>query len=413
MRLIDAAWHRRAAWRAPAHLALVTIALQGAPIISQALASLVVSLAIMGAIRTMESALPVVVLVASLGASSLAVREVAAAPDDDSRRTISRDLMLLPLMGTIVVLVGGAGILAIANGHTRAVVASALLLLPLALLININRCVGGIAQGWGKTERISVPVAAGSAIAIVCHVAGAWVADVRGWIAGRYVAEVVVLACVASVSTRDMLRWGVAPIDWTRFRLLARGAVVLNLAFVLRASADALPLLSLAGGSAPATELGAFGIATLVLTMVNLPIAVLSQFTLPALSRAAARQEASARTAVLALVALGALGSVIVGGGALLIGHYVPAKFERVAYFVSLLSLAVPLRAGATAYGTRLIAARRFDAPLIANGIEVAALSLLFVVGPSPVRCLIAMIGGAALSFGCLALLDHRPMRQA
>lgn len=412
MRLLSTVLRQRANWRAPAHLALLTVTLQGAPIISQAVASLIVPLAVIGSIRTMESALPIMVLLGSLGASSLAVREIAAAPNDASRREMGRDLLLLPFTGTLALLAIGSILLLLAPSAWAPWIRSALPILPLALLININRCLGGTAQGWNRVAEISVPVAIGSALAVLCHLAGVWFGEARGWMIGRYAGEILVLACFASVlrpGNGGALR---APIHWPRFGRLAAGAIVLNLAFVFRASADALPLLALATAGQTGAEVGAFGIATLVLTMVMLPIAVLSQFTLPALTKAAASGQASRRTAILMLTALGGLATIAIGGTALLFAELLPPTFQPVARFVALLSLALPLKAAATGYGTRLIAAARFEAPLLGNGLELAAIFLFCAIEPTPIRCGIAVILGAAVSLGSLAWLDHRPMRR-
>lgn len=410
--LLRAAINQRANWHAPAHLALLTVALQGAPIISQAAAALIVPLAVMGEIRTIESALPILILLGSFGASSLAVREVAAAPSDDARQTISRDLLLLSLAGSLLLFIVGIVLLGFAPTSWSPWILSALPLLPLVLLVNINRCLGGAAQGWGRTDAISVPVAIASFIAVICHLAGAWVDRTSGWIAGRYVGELVVMVSFASLLRVTFGAAFQAPVHWPRFGQLAGGAMVLNSAFVLRAAADALPLLALAAAGVADTEVGAFGMATLVLTMAMLPIAVLSQFTLPNLARAAAAKRTTNRRVLQLLFAIGIFAMLGIGGTALLLATFLPADLQIAAHFIALLSVAIPLKAAAIGYGTRLIAAGRFDAPLKGNSIELAAIVLLCATDPTPLRCGLAVIVGAALSLTSLAWLDHRPMRQ-
>ncbi|MEG3163603.1 hypothetical protein U1701_03235 [Sphingomonas sp. PB2P19] len=364
-------------------LLMLTVAIQGTVLISQTLASLLLPLEKTGAIRTFESVASVTILCASLGTQTLAVREIAAARNDEDRTRIFGELLALPFIGVGVLALVALTSLAMGRAPGGIGLASLLPAVALVLLVSMTRLLSGAAQGLFKVGAIYRSVIVGSGIAVVFHLFGALSGSITGWIIGRCLGEAALLAAVATSLAKAypfLSRIGEASRRGI-FKQLRTGISV-NLALILRMTADALPIVMM-GSASSALVIGQFGIATLALTLAILPIAVLTQLALPRLTAASSTEQKRAFRR-LALSVFG--GAIVLAAAASLLGIVVrpamtpPVQASIVAVLVILWTL--PLRSLALAFGSLSLARSNYFGPLAVNVFEVLAVISVMTIRP-------------------------------
>lgn len=389
-------------------LLVLTVAIQGTVLISQTLASLFVPLDHTGAIRTFESVASVAILCGSLGTQTLAIREIAAARASDRQARILGELLFLPFIGA-----GALGLLALVlmmTGRTLGGVGATSLLpaIALILLVSLTRLLSGAAQGLFKVDAVYRWVIVGSGAAVLCHLAGAFWGSLTSWIIGRCLGEAILLASVAHAL------WNACPALWTMGRASLRGialwvrtGISVNIALILRMTADALPIVMMGAISARAV-IGQFGIATLALTLALLPIAVSTQLALPKLAAVPlAEQRQAFRRLVFGVLA----GAVLLSGGATGLGLAVRpwlGSAERDSVTAILVILwTLPLRSLALGFGALSLARSNYLGPLLVNLVELVTVATVMALKPfggtiwTP---LLAVFIGASVSFAGMAL---------
>ena len=364
-------------------LLALTIAIQGTVLISQTLASLLIPLERIGAIRTFESIASVAILTAGLGTQTMAVRELAATRDMPAQERILADLLSLPVLGAV--LIGLLAITAAAIGHPLPSLNTAALPPAIALLLLVNwvRLMSSAAQGLFQVARVYRAVIAGSTAAIIFHLGGALSGSLPGWVIGRCLGEAVLLASVVRAL------WQACPwlarlrgIHIGRILRLARTGLSINAALILRMAADSLPIVLMGAISARAV-VGQFGIATLALTLATLPIAVLIQLTLPRLAAADDTAEGGIfRSLLLRVTAVGAAIAAAASLAGLALGTLLPPQIDASMMAIMAILWTLPLRAFAQAYGILSLARSRYVGPLLVNVVEVAALVAIMMAAP-------------------------------
>lgn len=394
------------------YLAILTISLQGAPLLSQAMAATFLEPGSMGRIRTLESTLSLFVLLAGLGAPSLAVREVAATVDPLARPRVVRSLALLPTIGALAIL-AVAWLLALEGTVTTDTFVFVLASIALVWLISFNRFMGGLAQGLGEVRLVWLPLMTASAAAIGLNLIGAWFGSFHGWIAGRYAGEMLILAAfLIALRGTAGVALGSFEINWRELGNLVGGAILLNAGLALRMATDALPLLILTLLRNEPADAGQLGVATLILTMALLPVAIFNQAALPQMARAhvlapgKGDKQSLARTSAW----IGIFVALPTATGAQLLTMILPAEYHQGFDLASLLAVAIPLKSIASAYGTELLAAGRYRAPVIANLTECLVVAALCMSASSLWGLAFAIIAGAAVSVSCLALAVRHPI---
>lgn len=257
---------------------ILTACIQGGVMISQFLAAFYLTPNQVGVIRTVESILSIVVLGTSVGAPTLAIREIAALRDDAARAALLKRLICMELIvGALAI----AGMLLARSLVHGAMLHYASMIAGVALLSNTIRVIAAFVQGIQKAASFSVRVIILTVIALLAVSLSSWYGGVEGWVIGRYIGEGVVLIGFAHAVRHYLAGVGgfgrnVLP-DW---HIVVLG-ITANLALFIRLLCDNLPILALAAAKIPTDQIGFFGLATLVMMGPNLILAVTMQVELP------------------------------------------------------------------------------------------------------------------------------------
>jgi O-antigen/teichoic acid export membrane protein len=277
---------------------LLIIAVQGTVILSQALAAVIVSPAQLGDIRTFENVFAVLVLTASFGAPTLAMREIAIHQNQSERAQTLRDLILLPVVGTLITILICVGLGVAGFNFFNGTITALAFGIALLITVNLTRLFSAVAQGLQIARVIYLWAFGGALLCATIQTAGAMIGTSIGWIIGRLIGELVLLTTLA-ISIRGNLRdvaW-LEPVATSRLIATMGRATIINLALIVRMMADAAPIVllnllvrqQLLQRLHPASELrndiGYFGLATLTLTIALLPISVMSQREQPILAQ--------------------------------------------------------------------------------------------------------------------------------
>jgi O-antigen/teichoic acid export membrane protein len=257
---------------------ILTACIQGGVMISQFLAAFYMTPNQLGIIRTVESVLSIVVLGTSVGAPTLAIREIAALKDDDERSALLARLICMELIVGVVVIIGMLLVRGFVHGE---MLRYASMIAGVALLSNTIRVIAAFVQGVQTAALFSVRVVILTLAAVSTVSVASWYGGIEGWVIGRYLGEGAVLVGLVH-GVRHYLsgtgRFGRQTLP--SWHIIALG-VTANLALFIRLLCDNLPILALAAAKIPTDQIGFFGLATLVMMGPNLILAVTMQVELP------------------------------------------------------------------------------------------------------------------------------------
>ena len=361
---------------------VVTVCIQGAVIVSQFLAALVLTPAEMGVIRSVESVLSVLILIASAGSQSLSIREIAGAGSLTVQLQVLRSIYFVVLAVCIAVI---AIVAATAEFVLRSVVMQLVFASSGVVLVsNLLRTTTGFAHGARLVGSCYRHLAVYSSFAVVLQFGFSAALGVKGWIVGRYVGESLVLLGLSfSLFRGEGLRWLRGNLDllgiWMNFK---RGMVV-NASLVLRLIADSVPVFAMTAMKVPTDQIGHVGLALLATTSMALPLAVLSQRSLPRMaalhemqsaldSERAQLERLSIKTAFVCSITLSIVSFLAWG----LIGGAYGQSF----ILTAVLSWVLPLRAYALSSGTYLLVLRNYVASVWVNFFEALLVSVFILV---------------------------------
>lgn len=350
---------------------ILTACIQGGVLISQFLSAFFLTPNQLGVIRTIESILSIVVLGTSVGAPTLAIREIAALHGDVERAQLLKRLICMELaVGSLVVMV----LFLMRGVLSGAMVAHASTIAGVALLSNTIRVIAAFLQGTQTASTFSIRVVTLTcfAVGIVCLMS--WSFGVDGWVAGRYIGESAVLIGMflgvrhylqgSGGFNRHMLpNWGIISLGITA-----------NLALFVRLLCDNLPILALAAAKTPTDQIGFFGLASLVLMAPNLILAVTMQVELPRLVaqlHAPALVRERFRRLTRNMVFMAMLFFFLV-----FIAWLINRQWLRLAYTPAMnalffMSFALPLRAITLSMGTAITALGKYRVSVYINVMEV------------------------------------------
>lgn len=349
---------------------ILTVCIQGGVLISQFLAAFFLVPSQVGVVRTIESVLSLVVLGTSVGAPTLAIREVAALQDARQQAVLLKRLICMELIaGSFVAatLLGTRGFWAGEIMHYASMIAG------VALLSNTIRVVAAFMQGTQTASLFSLRVVVLTclSVGVVCLMARAFGVD--GWVVGRYVGEATVLVGMLMAVrhyfgggeglSRDMLpTWHIVSLG-----------VTANLALFFRLLCDNLPILALAAAKIPTDQIGFFGLASLMLMGPNLLLSVTAQVELP-------RLVAQLQTPVLLRERFGRLVRNMVALAAVFlvfvfITWFINYKWLGLTYTPTINALfimvfALPMRAATLSLGTLITALGKYRIFVYVNVIE-------------------------------------------
>lgn len=350
---------------------ILTACIQGGVLISQFLSAFFLTPNQLGVIRTIESILSIVVLGTSVGAPTLAIREIAALQGDVERAQLLKRLICMELMvGSLVVIV----LLLMRSVLSGAMVAHASMIAGVALLSNTIRVIAAFLQGTQTASTFSIRVVTLTffAVGIVCLMS--WSFGVEGWVIGRYIGESAVLIGML-LGVRHYLHGSggfnrhMLP-NWSIISL----GITANLALFVRLLCDNLPILALAAAKVPTDQIGFFGLASLVLMAPNLILAVTMQVELPRLvgqlhAPALVRERFGRLMRNMLSMAMLFFFLVVVA-------WFINRQWLRLAYTPTmnalfLMSFALPLRAITLSMGTAITALGKYRVSVYINIVEV------------------------------------------
>ncbi len=400
---------------------ILTACIQGGVLISQFLSAFFLTPNQVGVIRTVESILSIIVLGTSVGAPTLAIREIAALRDDAERAQLLKRLICMEIIVgslVVVVLLLTRGLLSGAMVHYVALIAG------VALLSNTVRVIAAFAQGTQTASEFSVRVVVLTcfAISVVCLLS--WSFGVGGWVVGRYLGESAVLIGML-LGVRHYFRGtgGINRQVLPNWHVISLG-ITANLALFVRLLCDNLPILALAAAKVPTDKIGFFGLASLVLMVPNLLLAVTMQVELPRLV-SQLHTPALIRERFNKLVR-NMLGMAVLFFFLVLAAWIINREWLRLTYTPAInalfmMSFVLPLRAITLSIGTVITALGKYRVSVYVNIVEVIitgafayplakyfavdGVVLLFVAGA--VVSLLLHLGALKLS-GLLVLLGYQ-----
>jgi O-antigen/teichoic acid export membrane protein len=257
---------------------ILTACIQGGVMISQFLSAFYLSPGQVGVVRTVESVLSIIVLGTSVGAPTLAIREIAALHDGDERAALLGRLICMELIAGAVVVFCMTVLRVFVDGEMWKY---ASMIAGVALLSNTIRVIAAFVQGIQTAAQYSVRIIAATVAAVGTVCLASWYGGIGGWVVGRYFGEGMVLISLLHGVRRYLFdRRGVRRRMLPGWSVVSLG-VTANLALFVRLLCDNLPILALAAAKVPTDQIGFFGLATLVLMGPNLILAVTMQVELP------------------------------------------------------------------------------------------------------------------------------------
>jgi len=358
-------------YQTPLGVLILTACIQGGVLISQFLSAFFLTPNQVGVIRTVESILSIIVLGTSVGAPTLAIREIAALKDDTERAQLLKRLICMELIVgslVVVVLLLTRGLMSGAMVHYAAMIAG------VALLSNTIRVTAAFVQGTQTAADFSLRVVVLTcfAVSVVCLMS--WSFGINGWVMGRYIGEGAVLVGML-LGVRHYFRGtgGLNRHILPGWHILSLG-ITANLALFVRLLCDNLPILALAAAKTPTDQIGFFGLASLVLMVPNLLLAVTMQVELPRLV-AQLHTPALVRDRFSKLVR-NMFGMAVLFFFLVLVAWIVNREWLRLAYTPTInalfiMSFALPLRAITLSIGTIITALGKYRVSVYVNFVEV------------------------------------------
>ncbi|MET3449192.1 hypothetical protein [Ralstonia sp. 1138] len=408
-------------YRATVGVLILTVCIQGGVLISQFLAAFFLVPSQVGVIRTIESILSIVVLGTSVGAPTLAIREIAALREARQKAVLLKRLICMELIAGSLV---AAALLWTRGFWSGEMMHYASMIAGVALLSNTIRVVAAFMQGTQTASLFSlrVVVLTCSSVGIVCLMARVF--GVNGWVIGRYIGEATVLVGMLLAVRHYFGDAGGFNCDMLPTWHIVSLGVTANLALFFRLLCDNLPILALAAAKIPTDQIGFFGLASLMLMGPNLLLSVTAQVELP-------RLVAQLHTPVLLCERFGRLVRNMVALATaflvlVFIAWFINYKWLALSYTPTInalfiMILALPMRAATLSLGTLITALGKYRLFVYVNIVEAVITAVfaypmahhfaekgvivLFVVG-SFVSLLLHM--GAVKFSGVLALLGYR-----
>ncbi|MDP3520533.1 MAG: hypothetical protein Q8S02_07910 [Hydrogenophaga sp.] len=360
-------------------LLIVTICIQGGIIASQFAATLFLTPSEIGVIRVIESALSIMILAGSVGAQTLSIRESAITKTKSQQLVALRNIYLIIALGASVVILGLTAFHTVWN---RSILLDYILAISgIVLLTNAVRATSGFTQGVGLISKTYIYLTATTGIAagITVFAASNW--SVFGWIAGRYIGELLTLATLSAIVYKM-----VGAIPWrasdhlSKLKKLLHDGFKINTALVIKLTGDNLPVLIMAALKRPTDEIGFLGLAILAANSAMLPLAVLAQRAFPIMANHRSHPKELKRQ------------TKLLGKTSLILSFLICAVlFTASAFFqktlnsiyidafllMTILCWTVPLKSMALVYGTNLMAKGQLNTSIKINAIEVILLGLL------------------------------------
>lgn len=397
-------------------LLMVTICIQGGIIISQFIAAFFITPSEIGVIRAIESVLSILVLVGGFGMQSLSIREIAASQDTTNRLSILKDIYIVIILGALFVTLGVFIVRALLN--QTIILDNILMISGVVLLTNAIRVTSGFTQGAGLVGKtyLYLMISTIAALAVTVVAVSCW--SVAGWIAGRYVSELLTLLVLISITFRlvgPITHYPTTSLE--KIKSLLRDGFKINTALIVKLIADNLPILMMAALGVPTDEIGFLGLAVLTINSAMLPLAVLAQRAFPAMSshRLHPKElENLTMTLVKISLKLAFLVSAVIFTSSVFLYNVFGGVYAHAFLLTAALCWTIPLKSIALTYGTNLIASNQLNSAIKINLTEVVILIIAGVAsmnlwGVFGLVCAIILANSwSAIAYWTLATRENR-----
>jgi O-antigen/teichoic acid export membrane protein len=340
------------------HYIVALFSVQGLAYLTQFAIARIAGPADFAVVRTVESTLNVLLVVASLGMPMLAVTTIAALRDESAQGRMVGTLITISVAGGVVVAllasVGASALDPPVRGYLRAMA------WIMALTAASRTCLNYF-QGRQLMQRVAGFSVLLALVALVIVVLAAYSAGLNGWVVGRYVSEVLFLAMMLRAIGPSLSFVGPVPSGQPVGAILASGTGIAA-SLLVRTAGDNAGVFLLNAVGADRVSIGYFGLSSLVLVAVLIVPGAIPSVALPRL--VARLGDPIAVRALVRRVGIGALGASMVLAilTAALAGPMVSLILPTYGPAVPLLytlMLAVPFRLVSSMAGMVLVACGR------------------------------------------------------
>jgi O-antigen/teichoic acid export membrane protein len=364
------------------HLMAATVATSGLAYLQQLVIARFVSPADFGIVRSVEAALAVLLVLASFGAPTLAVR-LAAEVEESQQGALLRRLLLLAVCSSALVCLAMVAWSLI--GPRTPVTRVLGVLVWVVILTSASRIIYNFHQGIMRVHRASVVATGLAAVSFALLTVLVARHGLNGWIVGRLVGEALSCAGLLWLVWRLLRESRSLGQTYYPSWLLRFGAVI-TVSFLLRGALDATGIFMLGVTGAQPAQVGYFGLGTLLMTAILLLPGSLGGVLLPRMvvrrtdAEPAPYLASGIRWAIGLTLPASFLGTLL---APILLAALLPA-YTAAGSIVRVLLWVAPCRAVTAVAGTQLLAASNVRTTILINGAGVLGLvGLAVMLGPS------------------------------
>jgi PST family polysaccharide transporter len=359
------------------HLFLSTASVQGLAYLAQLAMARLLSPADFGTVRATEATVSILMVLGAFGMPTLAIKAIAHTTDEAARKRLLGALLTIAFIGsgsvacTTWLLAPHLGL----PGATAYLPLLVCLIVPIA----VSRTCQNYFQGIRAFQRIAVITVSLTVIALTTLLCLVKFHGLSGWICGRYAAEGLFAAALLMLLRHTVSLRGALPSQYTFRRLVCLGGPIC-LGLLVRVLLDNSGLIALGYFHRPRAELGACGLALLIVAAAMMAPSALSSVYLPRLA-AAAEQPIALRAHYRQLLRLGLLLGLILMGLVLIGSPLVPlvfgAGYRPAVLPIAILSLDIPPSILA-AYAAAVLLAR--DRSYLSAGFNIILTAVAFAL---------------------------------
>ncbi len=340
------------------HYIVALFSVQGLAYLTQFTIARVAGPADFAVVRTVESTLNVLLVVASLGMPMLAVTTIAALRDERAQGRMVGALLAISMCGGFAVALitnFGAGFLNPPTpGYLRAMA------WIMAITAASRTCLNYF-QGRQLVQRVAGYSVLLSIISLAIVVLAVYSGGLRGWVVGRYVSELLFLGMMMRAIGPELRFTGAIPSGQSVRTLLSAGSGIAA-SLLVRTAGDNAGILLLNAAGADKLSIGYFGLSSLVLVAILIVPGAIPSVALPRL--VARLDDPQAVRSLVGRVGGGALGaSVLLAVAAAVLAQPLTAlllpKYGPAVPLLYVLLLAVPFRLASSMSGMVLVACGR------------------------------------------------------
>jgi O-antigen/teichoic acid export membrane protein len=259
------------------HYVVAIFSVQGLVYLTQFMIARVVGPADFAVVRTVEATLNVLLVAASCGMPMLAVTTIASLADEKAQGRMLGSLVTLAMLGGLVT----AGLASLAAGVLGPAPASYFRMVAWVLPLSAaSRTCLNYFQGRQQVQRVAGYTVALSLISLGVVIVAVITAGLAGWVAARYMTEILFLALLLRDVGPSLALGGGIPGGYGVGSLLRAGSGIAS-SLLVRTAMDNAGIYLLAFAAAPADIVGCFGLSSLVLIALSIVPTSLASVSLP------------------------------------------------------------------------------------------------------------------------------------